>query len=103
MFLQGFTFFLWLLANNKTLTRDNLAKRRNVEDKSCLLCSELESTYHMFYDCCVARCMWNIVSEINGIFIHPDFESMTKMWVSAKKFRCINVCTSTVLWSFWKM
>lgn len=26
--------FLWLLINNRTLTRDNLAKRRSVEDKS---------------------------------------------------------------------
>jgi hypothetical protein len=28
--------FLWLLANNKVLTRDNLAKRRAVNDKTCL-------------------------------------------------------------------
>jgi hypothetical protein len=27
--------FLWLLANNKTLTRDNLAKRRKVDDETC--------------------------------------------------------------------
>jgi hypothetical protein len=74
-----------------------------MEDKSCLLCFELESTYHLFYDCCVARSMCYIVSEITGIFIHPGFESMTKMWLSEKKFRCINVCTSTVMWSLWKM
>jgi hypothetical protein len=35
--------FLWLLTNNKTLTRDNLAKRRNVEDESYLFCEEKES------------------------------------------------------------
>jgi hypothetical protein len=40
--------FLWLLANNKTLTRDNLAKRREVEDGSCLFCIEQESTKHLF-------------------------------------------------------
>jgi hypothetical protein len=28
--------FLWLLANNKVLTRDNLVKRRPVNDKTCL-------------------------------------------------------------------
>jgi hypothetical protein len=28
--------FLWLLANNKVLTCDNLAKRRHVNDMSCL-------------------------------------------------------------------
>lgn len=36
--------FLWLLANNKLLTRDNLAKRREVADKTCLFCSDHEST-----------------------------------------------------------
>jgi hypothetical protein len=29
--------FLWLLANNKTLTMDNLAKRRHVDDKTCVI------------------------------------------------------------------
>jgi hypothetical protein len=31
--------FLWLLANNKVLTRDNLTKRRPVSDKTCLFCT----------------------------------------------------------------
>jgi hypothetical protein len=29
-------FFLWLLPNNKLLTRDNLEKRIKVEDTACL-------------------------------------------------------------------
>jgi hypothetical protein len=32
--------FLWLLVNNKILTRDNLAKRKKIEDLSCLFCSD---------------------------------------------------------------
>jgi hypothetical protein len=38
--------FLWLLVNNKILTMDNLAKRKDVDDKSCLfssLCKKLKS------------------------------------------------------------
>jgi hypothetical protein len=38
--------FLWLLANDKILTRNNLAKRRHVEDGSCLFCADLESASH---------------------------------------------------------
>jgi hypothetical protein len=38
--------FLWLLAKNKTLTRNNLSKRRNVNDYSCLFCNDLESVHH---------------------------------------------------------
>jgi hypothetical protein len=41
--------FLWLLANNKVLTRDNLAKRRSVDDKSCIFCSDDESVSHLFF------------------------------------------------------
>jgi hypothetical protein len=51
--------FLWLLANNKTLTRDNLAKRRRVEDDTCLFCSEQEYVRHLFFECCVARSFWS--------------------------------------------
>jgi hypothetical protein len=32
--------FLWLLANGKVLTRDNLAKRRYARDKTCLFYSD---------------------------------------------------------------
>ena len=47
--------FLWLLSNNKTLIRTNLAKRRHVEDVSCLFCNEPETVNHLFFDCCVAK------------------------------------------------
>jgi hypothetical protein len=40
--------FLCLLANNKTLTRDNLAKRRIIGDESCLFCDDKESIQHLF-------------------------------------------------------
>jgi hypothetical protein len=43
--------FLWLLANSKVLTRDNLARRRHVEDKACLFCNEADSTDHIFVLC----------------------------------------------------
>jgi hypothetical protein len=31
--------FLWLLVNNRLLTRDNLVKRQYVPDHSCVFCS----------------------------------------------------------------
>ena len=48
--------FQWLVTNNKVLSRDNLAKRREVEDPSCLFCSEKESVQHLFFwlRCCQA-------------------------------------------------
>ena len=47
-------FILWLLANNKTLTRSNLSKRQHLEDLSCLFCGETETVHHLFFGCCAA-------------------------------------------------
>jgi hypothetical protein len=74
-------FFLWLLSKNKLLTRDNLYKRREVEDKTCLFCGEHETVYHLFYECVVAKQAWNVVSEVIGFQIGYDFESIAKCWL----------------------
>jgi hypothetical protein len=58
--------------------------------------------HHLFFGCCVAKLMWSELSEVVGIEIKPDFESVAKMWVLGKKFRIIIVCTSAMLWSIWK-
>jgi hypothetical protein len=34
-------FFLWLLFHNKLLTRDNLVKRQNVDDLTCIFLMKL--------------------------------------------------------------
>jgi hypothetical protein len=57
-------FFLWLLSKNRLLTRDNLAKRREVSDPSCLFCNESESIMHLFFECCVAKNIWRIISDV---------------------------------------
>jgi hypothetical protein len=40
-----------LAPNNGVLTWDNLAKRRKVEDDTCLFCTKKESVLHVFFDC----------------------------------------------------
>jgi hypothetical protein len=44
-------FFLWLLSNNKLLTRDSLEKRRKVEDMSCLFCNEKKTLTFILWMC----------------------------------------------------
>jgi hypothetical protein len=95
--------FLWLMANNKTLTRDNLAIRREVNDKTCLFCSENESVKHLFYECCVARNLWGVVAEITELPLVRDFESMAKWWIRGKKYAVVNVIYAAVLWTIWKL
>jgi hypothetical protein len=90
---------LWLVANNKVLTWDNLAKRKSLDDLSCLFYCENKTASHLFFDCCVAKYTWMIVSEFLGIVVGDNFESMAKPWVMCSKFKLINVCTTAVLWS----
>jgi hypothetical protein len=59
-------FFLWLLSNNRLLTRDNLERRQKLDNNICLFCDEKESIEHMFFSCVVARQVWLVVSEIVG-------------------------------------
>lgn len=75
-------FFLWLLSNNKLLTRDNLVKRRTVNDPSCLFCEEGESINHLFFQCCVAVNVWEFVSAYFSRTIDTDFESVASLWLN---------------------
>jgi hypothetical protein len=65
--------FLWLLANNKVLIHDNLAKRRQVDDMTCLFCTEFESVAHLFFTCCVAHLVWSEICEIANTPVIADF------------------------------
>jgi hypothetical protein len=55
---------LWLLSNSRLLTRDNLVKRRDVSDPTCVFYVEKESIIHLFLECCVSRITWDIVLEV---------------------------------------
>jgi hypothetical protein len=89
--------------SNKTLTRTNLSKRRKLDDKNCLFCNEQEDVRHLFFDCCIARWLWNELSEILEFPVGNDFESIGKMWLSSKRFKTVNVLTSASLWTIWKI
>ena len=94
--------FLWLLYNNKLLTRDNLQKRRDVADRSCLFCCEEEFVNHLFFDCCVAKLTWELISEIAGMKVGTNFESIGRWWISNDKNAVLNCTCAATLWSLWK-
>jgi hypothetical protein len=96
-------FFLWLLSNNRVLTRDNLAKRREVEDSTCLFCGENETILHLFFQCCVVRNVWEFISLWLNKSMGDDFISVASLWISNKKFMVCNIVSSAVLWVIWKL
>lgn len=95
-------FFLWLLTNNKHLTRDNLGKRKKLEDESSVFCNEKETNQHLFFDCVVAKRMWKEISAIIDKDIVSNFESIGIYWLSNKRFLVVNMLTAAAIWSVWK-
>ena len=64
--------FLWLLAHNKILLRENLAKRQNLIVLTCLFCSDGENINHMFFECAVAPSSQKTNGARNREWQKPD-------------------------------
>jgi hypothetical protein len=96
-------FFLWLLFKNKALTRDNLAFRQHVEDKTCFFCSELETSQHLFFECVVAKRMWGMIFVMFNRNLGHSFEDIGICWLSENKFTVINIFSSVAIWALWKL
>jgi len=96
-------FFLWLVSKNKVLTRDNLGKRKKVEDATCLFCCQAESVQHLFFDCVVATQLWKILSLILNVNLGGSLDEIGKYWLSNKKHCVTNITSSAAMWSIWKL
>ena len=94
--------FLWLIYYNTSLTRDNLAKRRHVNDMSCVFCSEPETIQHLFFDCIVARHAWEVVADSFNISAPESFELLSSFWKRRKYCEALNIVTAATLWSLWR-
>ena len=92
---------LWQMYNNKSLTRDNLAKRRHVEDRMCVFCAEPESIQHLLFDCIIATEIWAVIVEAFKITPPASFESLSYFWKKRKQCEAINIATSATLWFLW--
>lgn len=63
-------FFLWLLANNKLMTIDNLKGRGIIKPPECMFCSEHETIHHLFFECVVAKYIWRLMFAFSGLHVH---------------------------------
>jgi hypothetical protein len=59
-----------------------------VEDKTCLF--DVESVNHLFL-IVVAQYMWAIISDIMGLSVFSDFETMATWWLKGKRYNPVNV------------
>jgi hypothetical protein len=46
--------------------------------------------------------MWGMLSEVTGLPVITDIESMAKWWLKRKSFSCMNVTLAAIVWSIWK-
>jgi hypothetical protein len=95
--------FLWLIMHNKIMTRDNMKKRKLNKPEDCVFCSEPESVQHLFFDCFVARNVWQEVSCFFGKQIGSSIGNIAQFWVADKKHAAFNSICAAVLWSIWKL
>jgi len=79
------------------LTRDNLAKRRKVDDPNCLFCLEPEYIQHLFIDCVVVKQCWKVISGIVGTNIGVNLAITRQFWLSDKRHGILNIVTSSAV------
>ena len=83
----------------KVLTRENLT-RKNLDDTNCVFCSEKESVEHIFFECVVAKQLWQEIFDTIDFNCCQNFEYIGSMWLCNKRFLIVNMLTSATLWGF---
>lgn len=94
--------FLWLFSSNKIMARDNLKKRNMNKPVECVFCAEHGSVQHLFFDCLVAKLVWQEVSSSPSRQVGTSVESVTSLWIAGKKLDSLNTIVASVLWALWK-
>jgi hypothetical protein len=85
-------FFLWYLKRGVILTKDNLLKRRWKEDSKCNMCGLDENIQHLFFDCRVARFVWNALFITFNIQPPKCTSHMFGSWIRGFAPRLRNQC-----------
>eukprot|EP00253_Pinus_taeda_P017519 PITA_17519 len=102
--------FLWLLSHNRTLTWDNLRKRRFAGPSICLNCkTEEESAAHLMHLCPLSRRIWEKVSFRcqKDVRIQGDINNTLRSWPQQPyQSNILNtlwqIIPGTVMWNIWK-
>lgn len=105
--------FIYLLLNEKLLTRDVMVARHfPIQDTSCPLCDScsLETANHIFFECSYSRRLWNKLTSLVSRTIMVPGQTTQEVWASSEhgfanapgmrsKWR---VLFSSACWSIWK-
>ncbi|KAI5003541.1 hypothetical protein ZWY2020_030701 [Hordeum vulgare] len=95
--------FLWLCLYNKILTRDNVAKRKHLDDLTCLFCNEPESIQHIFFECINVDVIWTTIADFFHCSRMLCFHDVASLWKLNKKEKLLNMTIAASLWSVWTL
>jgi hypothetical protein len=96
--------FLWYLKREVVLTKDNLARRNWNGGKQCVLCSQLDTIQHLFFDCHFARFLWRAVQVTFNIDRPTSVMHMFNNWavgVGVRFKKLLFVGAGALHWELW--
>jgi hypothetical protein len=93
--------FLWLLSHNRLAIADNLNKKGINKPVQCCFCSEAESVFLLFFNCTIAKSVWDMVGEFIGKGIGADYVLVASKWLQKEKLYGTSIITIVVLRSIW--
>jgi hypothetical protein len=57
----------------------------------------------MLFGCVVSGKAWRMISDVLGIKMGKNYESIAKLWLCNKRYGVTNIVTSALCWSVWKL
>ncbi|WVZ64632.1 LOW QUALITY PROTEIN: hypothetical protein U9M48_014126 [Paspalum notatum var. saurae] len=96
--------FLWYLRKGVLLTKDNLAKRKWVGNKSCIFCHNDETIGHLFFEYRFARTVWSFIQHASNMKNPNNASHMLGAWAQGlpSTWQCIALLgAAAVCWSLW--
>lgn len=100
----------WKILHQRIPTRDKLRAKGVVSqsgDISCVHCGEEESVYHLFFDCSLARKIWNAVYEWTNLWMvqhnQParNFMQHCEIFGHGRKGKVASALWIAIVWSLW--
>ena len=102
---QRIHIFLWLMADNKALTRTNFSQKGKSwwRTSTVFTVLNLKRIIIWFFYCCVPTTMWCHLSDNFDKDLGTDFESVARWWISNNKNVVLNIYCAALMWSTWKL
>lgn len=96
--------FLWLVRQNRILTKDNLLKKGWAGSSKCKFCDQDETVDHLFVTCPYITQIWVWIAKHNNF--HFDCTNISDLWVldayiPFKNKPLVELIRGAVIWVIW--